>query len=107
MRGWEHNPHGWGAEAWIGPLVMLAFLAAIVVVVIIVIQSMRSRHYPHSASAPALPGSFGVNQAAIQILEERYARGDIQRDEFIQRREDLWSATGPPVSPPPGPPAAQ
>lgn len=107
MRGWEQNPHGWGAEQWIGPLLMVAVLVVIAVGIVLVIRSMNSRHIPAQTSAPALPGSVGVNQAAIQILEERYARGDIQRDEFMQRRQDLWSATGPPVSPRPGPPAAQ
>lgn len=105
MRGWEHNPHGWGAEQWIGPFLMVAVLVVILVGIVLVVRSMNSRHSPAQTNAATLPGAV-VNQAAIQILEERYARGDIQRDEFIQRRQDLWSATGPPLNPPPGPPAA-
>lgn len=105
MRGWEHNPHGWGAEQWIGPLVMVAVLVVILVGIVLVIRSQNAHHSPAPPSAPALSGSVGVNRAAIQILEERYARGDIQRDEFMQRRQDLWSATGPPVTPPPPRPA--
>lgn len=106
MRGWEYGPHGWGAGEWIGPLLMVAVMVVILVGIVLVIRSLNSRHSPAPTSAPALPGSIGVNQAALQILEERYARGDVQRDEFMQRRQDLWSAPGPPVSPPPGPPAA-
>ena len=105
MRGWEHNPHGWGAEQWIGPLLMLAVLAAIVVGIVLLIRSQSSRHAPAPTSAPALSGVVAVNQAAIQILEERYARGEIERAEFVQRRQDLWSGTGPPATPPPSPPA--
>jgi putative membrane protein len=105
MRGWEQNPHGWGAEQWIVPLLMVAVLVVIVVGIVLVIRSQNARHSPAPTSAPAFLGSVGVNQAALQILEERYARGDIQRDEFMQRRQDLWLPTGPPVSSPPAPPA--
>lgn len=41
------------------------------------------------------PGSFGpterqpAQKTALQILEEAYARGEISREEFLQKRDDL------------------
>ena len=95
---------------WIGPweiaIILTPFILAFIVMIVLLSRSQSSRHSPAATDAPAPSGPVGVNQAAIQILEERYARGDIQRDEFMQRRQDLWSMTGAPVSPLLGPPAA-
>jgi putative membrane protein len=51
------------------------------------------------------PGGWGPHAAAIRELEMRYARGEIGRDDFLQRRADLvappaHSSLPPPVQPP-------
>jgi putative membrane protein len=41
------------------------------------------------------PGRNGPDDrrgSALAILEERYARGEIQRDEYLEKRRDLESA---------------
>jgi putative membrane protein len=83
--------HGyWGGPGWgiVGGLVSLAFVVLVVVLVASLIGN-RSGAGPTAASS------------AIRILEERYARGDISRDEFLERRAAL---TGSPKAPPPPPP---
>jgi hypothetical protein len=50
-------------------------------------------------------GGLGLHSAAIRELEMRYARGEIGRDEFLQRRADLVAPAVPPNLPPPSPPA--
>ena len=50
-------------------------------------------------------GWWGTHSAAIRELEMRYARGEIGREEFLQRRADLVAPAVPPNLPPPSPPA--
>ena len=83
--------HGyWGGPGWgiVGGLVSLTF---VVLVVVLVASLIRNR------SGAGLTAA----SSAIRILEERYARGDISRDEFLERRAAL---TGSPKAPPPPPP---
>ncbi len=48
-----------------------------------------------SMSAPPAPtartgeGQYSVRPDARALLDERYARGDIDRQDYLQRREDL------------------
>lgn len=45
--------------------------------------------WPGWMDEPSPPESG--HEEALRILEERYARGEIDREEFLQRREDLLS----------------
>ena len=85
---------GWGMGAggviWI--VVMLAVLALIVVGIVLLVRGLSGRHYHGQVGYPQGPpsGSPG-SRSALQILEERYARGDIDREEFQKRKADLTS----------------
>ena len=36
-------------------------------------------------------GAGKKDDSALEILEQRYARGEIDRDEYLQKRDDLQS----------------
>lgn len=79
---WDYS--GWGMYGpWmghgIGMLFMVLFWALVIIGVVVVLRMLGV-----AGQGPA-PGS----KRAIDILKERYARGEIDRDEFEQRRRDL------------------
>jgi putative membrane protein len=96
---WWWGP-GWG---WIGGLISAALWITIIIGAIVLLR----RELPdlqHRFSTPP----------ALRVLEERYAKGEITREEFLHRREVLMSpqvptyqyqdSQAPPeAAPPPGP----
>jgi putative membrane protein len=72
---------GWGGMIF-GPLLMLGFLAAAVAVVVLVIRWLGgTQAAPGAAQAP--------DRSALEILKERYARGEIDSDEYATRKRVL------------------
>lgn len=77
---------GWGVGGWIiMAILMVLFWAAVVTVFIAV---FRHRPSPEGPSLPPAP-SHG---SAEQILNERFARGEIEEEEYRARRATLRSS---------------
>ena len=62
-------PIGWGGLGLMG----LAFPILLIGLIVLLARAMRTT--PHAAGEPA-----------IRLLEERYARGEITREDFLERR---------------------
>ncbi len=70
---------GWGMM-FVGPLMMILFVAAIIVLVVLAVRWLvGDRHGPVHA-----PG-----RTPLDILKERFARGEIDKQEFEERRRIL------------------
>ena len=62
------------------------FWLAVLVGIIVLIVTLVRRSSPESRA----PGDS--HSDALAILEERYARGEIQREEYLEKRRDLQGA---------------
>ena len=81
MDGWGRwgALHGWTWLSWLGPVAMVVFWALFVTAIVMLIVHLARQ------SRSAQDGT------ALAILKERYARGEIAREEFEQKRRDLIS----------------
>lgn len=95
-----HHSLGYGHAAWPGILMAVGmgiFWIAVIVLVVWLVREYAGRRAVRSAAAPVATPIAGAtyHQAAtpvetpMQILERRYATGEIDRDEFLRRKEDL------------------
>lgn len=70
--GWMMLGWLWMALIWIVPLVILFALGKYV------FGGSKSR-----------PGPVETKRTALDILDEAYARGEVGREDYLQKREDL------------------
>jgi putative membrane protein len=78
-----HEWMGWGwGGMWFGPLLMLAVFALLVAFVVSLVRRLGGDR--------GLPS--GATRTAREVLDERYARGEIDRDEYLKRRQDISGA---------------
>ncbi len=79
MNGWGGGYGGWG----FGLLHTAMSVAVVVAVVFLVIWAVRS------VSGGGPHGPHMRRSAGLDVLEERYARGEIGRDEYLQKKKDI------------------
>ncbi|HXF96280.1 MAG TPA: SHOCT domain-containing protein [Gemmatimonadales bacterium] len=80
-RAWEWGMHPmawmWGAGGLVVMLTMLLFWGLVIAALVLAVRWLLT--------ADRRPG----RDTALEILRERYARGEINREEFEARRRDL------------------
>ncbi len=74
---WDHmQSFSWGPFGMV--LSMLLFWGLVIVVLVALVRTF---------AGPRSPG--GAEKSALDILKERYARGEIGREEYEQMKKDL------------------
>ncbi len=85
----HYGGHMWGDGMWggmiFGPLLMIFFIALLVGVIVIVVRWLAG-----SSLGGHLPASQAKSNP-LDILKERFARGEIDKNEFDERRRTLES----------------
>ncbi|MBO6720125.1 MAG: SHOCT domain-containing protein [Rhizobiaceae bacterium] len=84
--GWGPHMMGWGG-GWFGmifgPIFMILVLAVVIAVAVLIVRWLGG---PWHATAPQQPPT---TQSPLDILKERFARGEIDKEEFEERRRIL------------------
>jgi len=73
--------YDWGF-GWLGMIVMLAFWVLIIVGVVLLIRWLVVQG---GQTAPPPP----PQETALDVLKKRYARGEIGKEEFEEKKKDL------------------
>lgn len=76
---WRHMVGYWQWHA----LTMGIFWAFVLVILAVAVMRIARRE------------GLGERGSALSILEQRYARGEIGRDEYLEKKRDLTAPTGP------------
>ncbi len=75
MGGWGYG--GYGAfNMLLGPIILIAVIVGVVWLV-------RKDASPGAQITP------GRRSSGLDVLEERYARGEISRDEYVEKKRDI------------------
>jgi putative membrane protein len=72
---------GWGYGnwlGWLGPLAMVAFWAAVTTGIVFLVRFLIRQGRSHDRE-----------DSALEVLRRRYARGEISKEEYLEKRGDL------------------
>ena len=67
---------------WFGPIIMTAFWIAVIVGIVVLIRWLV-------LSVKAGGHATTAGESALEILKKRYVRGEINKEEFEEKKKDL------------------
>jgi len=84
QRGDYYGPHMMWGGWFLGPIMMVVFIAVAAIVVVLIVRWLGGPGHG-VVQPPAAPPS----KTPVDILKERFARGEIDKEEFEERRRLL------------------
>lgn len=82
------GPYGFGGMAWM-PFFGIFFWLLIIVLGVAAVRAVMGPRHHYAPPWHAQDLSASSRSAGLSILDERYARGEINRDEYLQKRQDM------------------
>jgi len=67
---------------WFGSVGMILFWVLMIIVIVLLIRRIRTSKGSGGEAGP-LP------ESALEILKKRYARGEINKEEYLEKKKDL------------------
>jgi putative membrane protein len=83
----DYGMMGWGGFGWLWPFHFLIPLIILCLIIAAVVAAVR-----YSVGRENRPGRAGRGSPGFDVLDERYARGEIAREEYMQKRRDILGA---------------
>jgi putative membrane protein len=81
--GYSGHGMGWGyGMGWFGPIIMVAFWIAVIVAAVFLARWLMKT--PRTGEQRAM-----LEDSPLEILKRRYARGEINKEEFEEKKKDL------------------
>ena len=81
--GWGPGMGGWcGPIGWFAPWGMILFWVLMILVIVLLIRRIRTSKRNGREAGPAV-------ESALEILKKRYARGEINKEEYLEKKKDL------------------
>jgi putative membrane protein len=84
---WGHGA-AWGAGGWLMGIGMIVILVAVVLLVVYLVRSTTTQQ-THPPAYYAAPPAQQTVESARDIVQRRYASGEIDREEYLQKLKDL------------------
>jgi len=82
---WGHGMMGGWGMGWLGGIFMLVFWVLIIVGLVFLVKWLVQ------SSRSGSPQGGGNGSRALEVLRERYARGEIDKQEFEEKKRDILS----------------
>lgn len=80
--------HGWMFDGGFGMLFGVVWMALFLGIPILLIVALLKYLFTRPGGRDSRPGP-PEQKSPLDILKETYARGEISRDEYLQKRDDL------------------
>jgi putative membrane protein len=77
MYGWYDHGYGWGWMVMMGVIMLLVLVALIAAVILLLRRYPATRQVDNAANE------------ALRVLRDRFARGEIDEEEYVRRRDHL------------------
>ena len=87
---YDRDGHNWGWGTWLGMGLMMTVLTVLLVAaVVLVVRATTGSQQTNTSLTPGTQRDMPRDSEAQRVLDERFARGDIDEGEYVARRDLL------------------